>query len=98
VKLVLYVVFGFLVMMAAILLLVRGAVPDTHPLAMLGLVILFGIPPFGAFWMMYVSIRYEKRPVPLLLLALLIPFSFLWYYFERVRPGKLARNRDFVRP
>ena len=97
-KLVLYVAFGFLVMAAAILLLVRGAVPDSHPLTMSGLVVLFGVPPFGAFWMMYVSIRYEERPFPLVALALFIPFSFLWYYFERVRPGKLARNRDFAQP
>jgi len=46
--------------------------------------------------MMYMSIRYEKKPLPFVLLALLIPFTFLWYYFERVRPGKLGRNRDLA--
>jgi hypothetical protein len=46
--------------------------------------------------MMYMSIRYEKHPLPMVLLAAFIPFSFLWYYFERVRRGKLRRNRDFA--
>lgn len=45
---------------------------------------------------MYMSIRYEKKPLPMLALALFVPFTFVWYYFERVRPGKLARNRDLA--
>jgi hypothetical protein len=46
----------------------------------------------GAFWMMYRAIRYEVRPMPIVLLAFL-PFSFAWYYFERVRYGSnIARG------
>jgi len=41
--------------------------------------------------MAYICIRYEKNPLPLVVLALCVPFTFLWYYFERVRPGKLTR-------
>jgi hypothetical protein len=48
---------------------------------------LFSVGPLGAFWMLYMAIRYEKHPLPLILLAFL-PYSFLWYYFERVRPRK----------
>jgi hypothetical protein len=47
----------------------------------------------GAFWMMYMSIRHEKSPLPMVMLAF-IPFTFLWYYFERFRAGKLRRNRN----
>lgn len=43
-----------------------------------------GIQPLGGFWMIYMSIRLEKRPVPYIMLAF-VPYSFLWYYMERVR-------------
>jgi len=49
--------------------------------------ILFMGSPIGSYWMIYKSIRYEARPLPFIVLAL-IPLAFLWYYFERVRPGK----------
>lgn len=48
----------------------------------------------GAFWMMYFSVRHEKRPLPMFLLAF-VPFASLWYYFERVRPRRNVKdNRD----
>lgn len=37
----------------------------------------------GELWMLYQAIRYEMRPVRFILLAIFIPFSFLWYYTER---------------
>lgn len=95
-KLLLYIAFGFVVTAVAILLLLRGPAPESHPALMFALVVLFGIPPLGAFWMIYMSIRHEKNPFPMLLLALFIPFAFLWYYFERVRPGKSGRDRHFA--
>ena len=47
----------------------------------------FCAPSAGAFWMLYVAIRNERHPLPLILLAF-VPYAFLWYYFERVRPKK----------
>lgn len=47
----------------------------------------FSVAPVGAFWMLYMAVRYEKRPLLFLLLAFL-PYAFIWYYFERVRPKK----------
>ena len=41
----------------------------------------------GTFWMMFVAIRYESKPWHFIWLAL-IPFCFVWYYFERFRSGK----------
>lgn len=35
-----------------------------------------------ALWMLYQAIRYEIRPWRFILLSFL-PFSFVWYYFER---------------
>ena len=54
-------------------------------------VVVFAVPPFGAFWMLYMSVRHEKRPLPMILLAF-IPYTFLWYYFERVRPERHLRG------
>jgi hypothetical protein len=42
----------------------------------------------GTFWMMWVAMREEKQPWPMFWLAF-VPFSSLWYYFERVRPRRL---------
>lgn len=92
-KLLIYVGLGFVVLVAGALLLTRAPAPESHPAILFLLVILFGIAPLGAFWMMYMSIRYEKNPFPMLLLAFLIPFAFLWYYMERVRPGKVGRTQ-----
>jgi heme/copper-type cytochrome/quinol oxidase subunit 4 len=93
-KLFRYIGLSFVLTLIAVLLLTRGPAPESHPAVMFALIVLFGIPPLGAFWMMYMSIRYEKRPMPLLALAAFIPFTFVWYYFERIRTGKVARTRD----
>lgn len=90
-KLLFYILGGFVAMAAAALLIARGQAPEGHPVILFAFVILFAVPPLGAFWMMYMSIRYEKNPLPMIFLAF-IPFSFLWYYFERVRLGKLKRT------
>lgn len=94
-KLTPYILFGFLVLGAALLLIVRGPAPESSPSILFAFVALFALPPFGAFWMMYMAIRYEKNPFPMILLAL-IPFTFVWFYFERVRRGKLLGQRDLA--
>ena len=91
-KVLLYIAGGFAVSTIAALVITQGDAPAGHPAMMLGLVVVVGIPTVGAFWMMYMSVRDEKNPLPLILLAM-IPFTFLWYYFDRVRPRELARGR-----
>jgi NADH:ubiquinone oxidoreductase subunit 2 (subunit N) len=86
-KLGIYVVGGFAVLGLCFVLLSSSQPPVNNPVVMLCLVALFGIPPLGAFWMMYMAIRHEKNPAPVILLAF-IPFAFLWYYFDRFRSGK----------
>jgi len=57
------------------------------PTLVVTLGLFYAIHPIGALWMVYQCLRYEKSPFPLLLLCL-VPYSFVWYYFERVRAGK----------
>ena len=94
-KLLAYIAGGFLAMAAAALLITRGTAPESNPAILFLFVALFAVPPLGAFWMIYMSIRYEKSPFSMILLAF-VPFTFLWYYFERVRNAKSRQqNRDF---
>ncbi len=48
----------------------------------------FAVASLGALWMMYVVSQREKNPWPKIWLAMFVPFSSLWYYFERVRHDK----------
>ncbi len=45
----------------------------------------------GALWMLYQSIRYEIRPLLFCVLSI-IPFSFVWYYYERHAKRKGVRR------
>ena len=95
-KALIYVVFGFAVLGLAFWIVVAQRISQDSPW-IFPIIALFGIPPIGAFWMMYMSIRHERKPLPMILLAF-IPFTFVWYYFERIRPGKLTtvQNSSFV--
>jgi hypothetical protein len=89
-KVLLWILLGFLVTgLAFWMITTPGA--TRNPALLFLIVVVFAIPPFGAFWMLYVSIRHEKHPLPIMLLAF-VPYAFLWYYFERVRPGKHIGN------
>jgi hypothetical protein len=90
-KLIIHIVAGFVAMAAAALLIAGEQAPASSPAILVAFVALFAIPPFGAFWMMYQAIRHEKNPFPMIALAF-IPYTFLWYYFERIRPGKARRE------
>jgi hypothetical protein len=61
---------------------------DTHPILLSAILALFLGPGLGGVCMVFRIIRYERRLFPVILVALLIPNSFLWYYFERVRPER----------
>jgi len=88
-KLFLWILFGFVVAGFAFWAIVAEG-PE-NPFLVSLVVVVFAASPIGAFWMLYTAIRYETHPLPMVLMAFL-PFSFLWYYFERVRPGKLTRG------
>jgi len=91
-KLWLYSVGGSIVaVLSVFLLLFLGRNQDPNSLLMFIIVAPpFAVPALGALWMIKTIIREEPRPWPLIALAGFIPFAFLWYYFERVRPVRLA--------
>jgi hypothetical protein len=62
-------------------------VTQANPLPVSVFVLANAAATVGAIWMMELAVREEKHPGPMIWLAVL-PFSFLWYYFERVRPSR----------
>jgi hypothetical protein len=89
-KMFLWILFGLFVTGLAFWIITIPGI-SRNPLFMVLVVLVFAVPPLGAFWMLYMSVRHEEHPLPLMLLAFL-PYTFLWYYFDRVRTGKLSRN------
>ena len=67
-----------------------GTIPQ-HPMPLVLLALIFVVSPLGTFWMLYVVIRYERRPLPYVLLAF-IPYFFVGYYLDRIRGKKLDRS------
>ena len=59
------------------------------------LIVLFTAAPLGALWMLLDCARHEKHPLVYLLLAF-VPYAFVWYYVERVRPRR-HRSTDQIR-
>ncbi len=94
-KLTFYVIVGLALIGLATWVMTTQPVGSSSPdLAFVLLVPVFAVAPIGAFWMMYMAIRYERHPLQTVLLAMFMPFSFVWYYFERVRKGKhLSRQQ-----
>ena len=72
------------------LIVASNRLPMT-PFLLFVLILVFGVSPVGTFWMLYMSIRHEKHPLPMIMLAF-VPFASLWYYFERVRARKSLRD------
>jgi hypothetical protein len=92
-KLFLWILVGLVTIAIAAWIITANEGPQ-NPFLLALVVIVFCVPPIGGLWMMYVSIRYEKHPLRMILLAYFVPYAFLWYYFERVRPGKHVRRND----
>ncbi len=95
-KLVLWILLGLFVSGLAFWMVTTPGIPRS-PLLILLVIVVFAVPPFGAIWMVYIAIRYEKHPLPMILLAML-PYTFLWYYFGRVRPGTHLLNGHAAGP
>jgi hypothetical protein len=93
-KLFLWVLLG-LTAAGTVFWMVASASVPRNPLVIAVFIAVFTAGPIGAFWMMYVSIRHEKHPLPMVVLAFL-PYSFLWYYAERVRPKKHIADKRYA--
>jgi hypothetical protein len=85
-KILLWILLGLAVTGIAFFMVISPWFPRNPVIESL-VFVFFSAPSVGAFWMLYVAIRNERHPLPIILLAFL-PYTFLWYYFERVRPGK----------
>ena len=92
-KLFMWILLGFVV--AGLAFWTIATEGPQNPFLVFLVVVVFAVPPVGAFWMLYVAIRYEMHPLPMVFMAF-VPYAFLWYYFERVRPGKLIRENRSV--
>jgi hypothetical protein len=88
-KMLIWVVLGMAVAGGAFWFVTSNTSVSSNPLSLVAIALVFGVSPIGTFWMLYVVIRHEKRPLPYILLAFL-PYFFLAYYFERVRGNRLA--------
>ena len=88
-KLFLWILLGFAV--AGLAFWTITSEGPENPFLVFAVVVVFAVAPIGAFWMLYMAIRYETDPLLMVLMAF-VPYAFLWYYFERVRPGKLSRG------
>lgn len=53
-----------------------------------GMITFFGVHALGAAWMLFKVIRHEPTLFPYIILVF-VPYAFLWYYFERAKPGKI---------
>jgi hypothetical protein len=92
-KLFLWVLLGFSVAGIAFWLLVTSGTPP-NPVFLFLYFAIVAIAALGGLWMLYTAVRQEKHPLPMILLALFIPYAPLWYYFERIRPGRLSRGDE----
>jgi hypothetical protein len=89
-KLAIWVLFGFGVTGLAFWFITSPLTPK-NPFIEIPIIALFGLPSVGAFWMLYNVVRHEKHPLGYILLAF-IPFTFLWYYFDRIKHRKSIRQ------
>ena len=65
-KIFLWVVLGLLVTGLAFWILTMPGVPH-NPVLMFLIIVVFVVSPFGSFWMLYMSVRHERRPLPMVL-------------------------------
>ena len=83
-KMFLWAILGLAVAGLAFWIVTSIETVPPRPIPLLVLALVFGVGPLGSFWIMYMAIRYEKHPLPYVLLAF-IPYFFLGYYLERVQ-------------
>ena len=90
-KMFVWVIVGLVVAGATFWFVTSNGPVPASPMSIVAIALVFVISPIGSFWMLYIVIRYEKRPMLYILLAFL-PYFSLGYYFERVRGKRLTAN------
>jgi len=85
----------FILLMNGFVFWVFFAAGPLHGIALILAVVPFFIGPTGALWMFYDCFRYERNPWPYAILAV-VPYLFVWHYFERVRKRSHAERMPIV--
>lgn len=55
------------------------------------------IAPIGGWWAVYQCLRYEDKPAKFILVVVILPLGFTWYYFERYRLRRTNTVRQSAR-
>jgi len=50
------------------------------------------VAPLGGWWAVYQCIRHEDHPLRYIVIVVLVPLGFSWYYFERYRLRQVKRS------
>lgn len=87
-----WVLLGFGALSLDMWLITRPWFPSTV-LAEIMSAAIAAVATIGGFWMLYTVVRYEKNPWPYIFLTL-VPFTPLWYYFERIKPTRRRSKRS----
>jgi len=90
-KLFLWVFVGLAVTGLVFWMIVTPGIPG-KPILIVAYAVICAVGTLGAFWMIYFSIRHERHPLPMVLLAF-VPYASLWYYFERVRTANRRERK-----
>jgi hypothetical protein len=87
-RMFLWAIVGFAVAALAGLLVIGTTTVPANPLSLAVLTLVSSVSPIGCFWMLFIVIRYERHPLPWILLAF-VPFFAVGYYFERARRNRI---------
>ena len=63
---------------------------NQHPLLFVIVVPFCIAAPVGGWWAVYQCIRHEVHPIRFIVIVLVVPLGFTWYYFERYLPRTAA--------
>jgi hypothetical protein len=90
-------IISVLVTSGTVVYLYVGSITEVNLVRVAWVIVpVFMLQPFCALWMLYQVIRREAKPLPYVILALFVPFAFIWYYLERVRTGTATRQLGIV--
>jgi hypothetical protein len=79
------IIVGFVFELAFLGLFISPETLNQHRFLLVFVVPFCVIAPIGGWWAVYQCIRHERHPLRYVLLVIIIPLGFTWYYFERYR-------------
>ncbi len=55
-----------------------------------------GVGALGALWMIWAALRGQQKPFTMVVIAMFIPYAFVWYYSKRAGEFERAQLRRVV--